>query len=236
MCLNGAICCFRARCRSFSACFRMRLRAQPILNAPVGATGLSVLVAAHSASPTVSPRVPVYSVAGSVAAIRALRPVRSWSERTRRSRFGSGQHTWSPVRRLAYRLLSFSGNSGYRATRLPSRFFINCASAWCGRIRTELAVSLEKSSKQIEPMLAVVRAAKDVASTTWVSWPALLKSDGASGPAASISGRPGGTLAVFGLPWCLIEVLSRWAALSKVYCGTGCHHHHRRLERLRRSC
>jgi hypothetical protein len=57
--------------------------------------------------------------------------------------------------------------------------------------------------------------ARDAASTTWFSWPVLSKSVSASVPAASTSGRPGGTPVVFGLPWCLIEAPSRWAASSK---------------------
>ncbi len=32
MCLSGAICPFLGRCRSFSACFRMKLRVRPIIS------------------------------------------------------------------------------------------------------------------------------------------------------------------------------------------------------------
>ncbi len=154
MCLSEVICRFRARCQSFSACSRMRRLALPILNAPAGSTGLSVLVAARSANLTVSPRAQAYYIAGNAAAIRALAPAPSWSARTHRFRFGSGRLIWSPVRHQVYRLFSSSGNSDCRATRLPSRFFTSCASAWCGWIRTESGRSLVSMLRLTKPMWA----------------------------------------------------------------------------------
>ena len=215
MCLSEAICRFRARCRSFSACFRMRLRARLILNAPDGVTGLSALVAAYPVNLIASPLDPAYSVAESVAAIRALWPARSWSSRIRRSRCGSGLHTCSPLKHPAYRLFNFSGNSGCRATRPPSRFFTSCALAWCDRIRIVSAVSQKKSSRPMKPTLGVVRAAWGAASTIWSSWHVPSKLGSASIPVASTSERPGGTPVVSGSPSCRTEVPNHWAVLSK---------------------
>ena len=61
---------------------RRRRRARPVLNASAGATSLSVLITAHSARHTVSPRARMYCVARRGAAIRVLPPAPSWSART----------------------------------------------------------------------------------------------------------------------------------------------------------
>jgi hypothetical protein len=128
MFLSEAIWHFRTRCRSFSGCFRTRQHVPHTLSARDGPMASSVLVVTHPVSLTVSPLAPACSVVGSVAVTRVSPLARSWNARTLRSRFGSGQRTWSPVKRPAYRLFSFSGNSESRATRPRSRFFTNCVS------------------------------------------------------------------------------------------------------------
>ena len=125
--LSEAIWRFRARFRIFSACFRTRQHARHTLSVRDGIMASSVLVGAHPVSLTVSPLAPAYSVVGSVAVTPALPLAPSLSARALHARFGSGQRNWSPVRRLACRLFSFSGNSDSRATRPRSRFFTNCA-------------------------------------------------------------------------------------------------------------
>ena len=136
MFLSETIWRFRARCRSFSDCFRTRRHVRHTLSARDGAMASSVLVVAHPVSLTVFPLAPACSVVGSVAVTRASPLAPSWSAHTLRSRFGSGQRTWLPVKRPACRLFSFSDNSDSPATRPRSRFFTNCALAWCDRIRT----------------------------------------------------------------------------------------------------
>ncbi|ABM40042.1 hypothetical protein Pnap_4621 (plasmid) [Polaromonas naphthalenivorans CJ2] len=99
MFLSEAIWRFRARCRSFSDCFRTRRHVRHTLSARDGAMALSVLVVAHPVSLTVFPLAPACSVVGSVAVTRASPLAPSWSAHTLRSRFGSGQRTWLPVKR-----------------------------------------------------------------------------------------------------------------------------------------
>ena len=209
--LSGAIWCFHARCRSFSGCFRTRQHVRHTLSVRDGAMASPVLVVAHPVSLTVSPLAPAYSVVGSVAVTRASPLAPSWNARTRRSRFGSGQRTWSPVKRPACRRFSSSGNSDSRATRPPSRFFTSCASAWCAPIRIELVVSPRNTSRPMKPTSVGVLAAKGRASTTWYSWQAQSKSASASSKGAATNAEPGATQGVFALPLCQIAAPSRWA-------------------------
>ena len=204
MYLSEATCRFRVRCRSSSTCFRMRRRALPILNAPDGTTGLSVIVAAHSVNLTVSPPVPAYSVVGSVVAIQASPLAPSWSAHIRRYRYGSGRPTWLPAKHPAFRLSSFSGNSESHAMKPRSRSFINCGPAWCVPTRIGLAASLENTSKPMKPMLVGVPVARVEAFTTWFSSLARSGLGSASTAVASISEGLDGTQGVFDLRWCQI--------------------------------
>ena len=214
MFLSEAIWRFRARCLSFSGCFRTRQPVRPTLSGCDGAMASSVLGVAHPVSLTVSPRAPVCCVVGRVAATRASPLARSWSAHTRRPRSGSGQRIWSPVKRPACRLFSFSDNSDSRATRPPSRFFTNCALAWCDRIRTELAASPRNTSRPMRLASVGVLAAKAGASTTWSSWQAQLKFASANSKGASINVGPGVTQDAFALLFRQIAAPSRWADSS----------------------
>lgn len=98
------ICRSRARCLNSSASFRMRRLALPILNTPARATGSCAVTAAWPMSRITLTIVPAFSDAAIAAATPALPLTPSWSARTRRSRSGSGQRTWAPVRRPACRL------------------------------------------------------------------------------------------------------------------------------------
>ena len=72
----------------------------------------SVPTAGRPANPIATLPALVFFVAGDADAKLASRSVRSWSARTRRSRSGSGQPIWLPVKRRACRPFSFSGKLG----------------------------------------------------------------------------------------------------------------------------
>lgn len=121
-CFSETTCRFRARFQNSSDCSRTKRRARPTLSAPDGVMDSSVTTAARMVSRTALPIAPAFSGVAIATATRASPLAPSWSARTRRSRFGSGRRTWSPVRHPAYRLFSSSGNSDCRATKLPFRF------------------------------------------------------------------------------------------------------------------
>jgi hypothetical protein len=132
-----AICRFRARFPSFKDCSRTSRRARLILNVRAGATGLFVRAVRRPTSPIDSPIARLFFGVGTVKSIAISPPAPSWSVHTRLSRYGSGRPIWSPARRRVSRPFSFNASSGFRATRRPFRFFTNCVSAWCARIRTK---------------------------------------------------------------------------------------------------
>ena len=90
-CSSETICRSLVRFRSSSACFRTRQHVRHTLSARDGATASPVPTAERPANPIATPLAPVFFVAGRVATKLASRPARSWSARTRRSRFGSGR-------------------------------------------------------------------------------------------------------------------------------------------------
>jgi len=133
-CFSETTCRFRGRSQNSSDCSRTKRRVRPTLRAPDGVMDSSVITAARLASHTALPIAPVFSGVAIATVTRASPPAPSWNARTHRSRFGSGRRIWSPAKPPAYRLFSSSGNSDCRATKRPSRFFTNCALAWCDRI------------------------------------------------------------------------------------------------------
>src|SRR3990170_6269388 len=213
-CLSEAICHFRARFRSSSDCFRTKRPARPTLSAPDGAVDSSVTTARHPESRTALPIAPAFSGVAIATAMRASPLARSWNDRTHRSRFGSGQPTWSPAKRPACRPSSSSGNSDCRVTRLLSRFFTNCEPAWCVPTKIGSVATQENTSRPTKPMSAVVLATRAEAFTTWFSSPAQsrLSSDGTT--AVSTSGGLDGMPDVFDLRWCQTEVPNRWVDSS----------------------
>ncbi len=152
MCLSGATCRYRVRCRNFSSSFRMRQRALHILSAPDGVMDLSVRTVGRRIRHGTFSRGLGCFAAVIAATIQASRPAPSWRACTRRSRYGFGRPISSPVRHRASLQFSSNASSDCRATKQPFRFSTSCVSVWCALIRTgsvESPVSTSRPTKHL---------------------------------------------------------------------------------------